>query len=234
MTERAGLVVVAAGAGTRLGAGQPKALVPLAGRPLLRHAVERLATLPWLDPLVIVVAPGERQAFADALAGVARPLRLVDGGARRQDSVLAGLRALPPDCGLVLVHDAARPFVPLAPLPGLAASARRLGAALLAVPVADTIKRTQPDDPALCAGTVPRATLRAAQTPQAFRRAELAALLERAAAAGTEVTDEASLFEAAGLAVGLVEGSARNFKITTPADLELAEALLAALPPGAS
>jgi 2-C-methyl-D-erythritol 4-phosphate cytidylyltransferase len=232
VSERAGLVIVAAGAGTRLRAGRPKALVPLGGRPLLLHAVERLATVAWLDPLVVVIAPGERRAFAAALEGVARPLQLVDGGARRQDSVLAGLRALPPDCGLVLVHDAARPFVPLAPLPGLAASARRLGAALLAVPVADTIKRTQPGDPALCAGTLPRDTLRAAQTPQAFRRAELAGLLERAAATGTEVTDEAALFEAAGLAVGLVEGSARNFKVTTPADLELAEALLAALPPG--
>jgi len=231
VAERAGLVVVAAGAGARLGAGRPKALVPLGGRPLLEHALVRLAGLAWLDPLVVVGPAGERAALAAVLARVPRPVTLVDGGARRQDSVLAGVRALPAACGLVLVHDAARPFVPLEPLAELAALAARLGAALLAVPVADTIKEARADDPALCARSVPRARLRAAQTPQAFRREALLGLLERAAREGAEVTDEAALFEAAGLAVGFVEGSARNFKVTTAQDLELAEALLAAARP---
>ncbi len=226
--ERAGLVIVAAGAGQRLGAGRPKALVPLGGRPLVEHALARLAALPWLDPLVVVGPAAQRAELAALLARQPRAVLLVDGGDRRQDSVLAGVRAVPADRDCVLVHDAARPFVPIEPLAELAAAARRLGAALLAVPVPDTLKQARADDPGLCAGTVPRERLRAAQTPQAFRRALLVELLERADREGRSVTDEAALFEAAGLSVGFVEGSARNFKITTAQDLDLAEALLAA------
>jgi 2-C-methyl-D-erythritol 4-phosphate cytidylyltransferase len=221
-------VIVAAGAGQRLGAGRPKALVPLGGRPLLEHALGRLAALPWLDPLVVVGPPAQRAELAALLARQPRPVLLVDGGERRQDSVLAGVRAVPAARDCVLVHDAARPFVPVERLAELAAAARRLGAALLAVPVPDTVKQARDDDPGLCAGTVPREHLRAAQTPQAFRRAELLELLEHAAREGRAVTDEAALFEAAGRPVGLVEGSARNFKVTTAHDLQLAEALLAA------
>ncbi len=227
-TERAALVVVAAGAGERLGAACRKALVPLGGRPLVEHALERLLTLAWLEPVVVVGHPGDRGDLAALLARLPRPVALVDGGARRQDSVLAGVRAVPAGVDVVLVHDAARPFVPLERLPELAARARALGAALLAVPLADTVRQTRADDPSRSGGTLARDRLRAAQTPQAFRRAELLALLERAGE--RDVTDEAALFESSGLAVGFVEGSARNFKITTAHDLGLAEALLAVEP----
>lgn len=227
MPERAALVIVAAGEGRRLGFAQRKALVPLGGRPLVEHSLRRLLALAWLDPVVVVGHAADRAELTALLARMPRPVALADGGERRQDSVLAGLRAVP-GCDLVLVHDAARPFVPVERLAELADRARAVGAALLAVPVADTIKETRAGEPSAVARTLPRERLRAAQTPQAFRAGPLQELLARAVADGTAVTDEAALFEAAGFAVAFVEGSARNFKITAAQDLALAEALLAA------
>jgi 2-C-methyl-D-erythritol 4-phosphate cytidylyltransferase len=224
--DRAALVIVAAGEGRRLGSARRKALVPLAGRPLLEHALRRLLPLAWLEPVVVVGHRDDRAELTALLARQPRPVALVDGGERRQDSVLAGVRAASGE--LVLVHDAARPFVPVERLPELAERARAAGAALLAVPVADTIKEAREQEPSLVARTLPRDRLRAAQTPQAFHRGRLLELLARAAADGTAITDEAALFETAGLAVAFVEGSPRNFKITTAEDLALAEALLAA------
>jgi len=224
--DRAALVIVAAGEGRRLGSARRKALVPLAGRPLLEHSLRRLLPLAWLEPVVVVGHRDDRAELTALLAGLPRPVALVDGGERRQDSVLAGARAAAGE--LVLVHDAARPFVPVERLAELAERARAVGAALLAVPLADTIKETRERDPSSVARTLPRDRLRAAQTPQAFRRAPLLELLAQAVADHATVTDEASLFEAAGFAVQFVEGSARNFKITTAQDLALAEALLAA------
>ncbi|HTE06034.1 MAG TPA: 2-C-methyl-D-erythritol 4-phosphate cytidylyltransferase [Planctomycetota bacterium] len=241
--ERAALLVVAGGTGSRLGAGLHKALVPLAGRPLVEHCLLRLLALEELEPVILVGHRDDREALAAILARLPRPVTLVDGGKLRQDSVAAGLAALPRDTELVLVHDAARPFVPVDRIAPLVACARRTGAALLAISVADTIKEAQPVDatragPAgagaraggespLVARTLPRGRLWAAQTPQAFAVAPLGRLLAEAAARGIAVTDEASLFEAAGLPVALVEGSRLNFKITDPEDLALAQALLA-------
>jgi len=228
VSDGAALVIVAAGEGSRLGGARRKALMTLGGRPLLEHALRRLLPLAWLDPVVVVGHADDRDALAALLSRQSRPVTLVDGGARRQDSVLAGVRAVPAGRDVVLVHDAARPFVPVERLAELASRARSAGAALLAVPVVDTIKEARDADPASCARTLPRDRLRAAQTPQAFRRGPLLELLARAAADGTAVTDEAALFEAAGFAVQFVEGSARNFKITTAQDLAMAEALLTA------
>lgn len=227
---QAALLVVAAGEGTRLGAGCRKALVPLGGRPLVEHCLRRLLSLPELRPLVLVGHRDDRAVLTELASRVSPAARaiLVEGGARRQDSVLAGLRALPDDAPeLVLVHDAARPFVPLAAIPELIVRARESGAAILAARVVDTIKESRAETPALAARTLERERLWAAQTPQAFRRHELAALLEQAAAQSRTVTDEAALYEAAGRAVAFVEGSRLNFKLTTPADLALAQALLA-------
>ena len=227
----AALIVVAAGVGSRLGAAVHKALVPIAGRPLVEHTLLRLSSLDWLDPLVLVGHPDDRVALRELATRLPRDVRLVDGGARRQDSVAAGLAAL--DVGgpsVVLVHDGARPFVPLRALPGLVRAASDHGCALLAVPVADTVKRARDDDPLLVDRSVPRQGLWAAQTPQAFQRTRLLELLERAGRDGVEVTDEASLFESAGLPVRLVEGSRLNVKITTEDDLLLAAALLGAPP----
>jgi 2-C-methyl-D-erythritol 4-phosphate cytidylyltransferase len=223
--DRAALVIVAAGEGRRLGSTRRKALVPLAGRPLLEHALRRLLPLAWLEPVVVVGHREDRAELSALLASLPRRVALVDGGERRQDSVLAGVQAAAAE--IVLVHDAARPFVPVERLAELAQAARE-GAALLAAPLADAIKEVRAGDATRCARTLPRETLRAAQTPQAFRRDALLELLARAVADHSTVTDEAALFEAAGFPVHFVEGSARNFKITTAQDLELAEALLAA------
>jgi 2-C-methyl-D-erythritol 4-phosphate cytidylyltransferase len=235
--ERAALIVVAAGTGSRLGAGTHKALVSLAGATLLEHCLRRLLAASAHVAFAPVVAVGHRDDRA-ALTALLRRLDpaivLVDGGARRQDSVAAGLRALPADAALVLVHDAARPFVPLGALPALLAEAANTGAALLAVPLADTVKEAQrptagasgSDGAPRVLRTVPRERLWAAQTPQAFATATLVRLLADAEARGITVTDEAALFEAAGLPVALVQGSRGNFKITTEDDLALARALL--------
>lgn len=219
-----GFVVVAAGTGSRLRAAQHKALVELAGSPLVEHTLRRLLAASVKGPLVLVAHADDRSALEALAATLPTPVCVVTGGARRQDSVSAGLAALPPEVNLVLVHDAARPFVPLDALPGLVDAAARSGAALLASPVADTIKRARADE--TVAETVDRSELRAAQTPQAFRREELETLLAEAESAGAGVTDEAALFEAAGRTVVLVPGSRLNFKLTTPEDLALARALL--------
>jgi 2-C-methyl-D-erythritol 4-phosphate cytidylyltransferase len=227
--DRAALIVVAAGTGSRLGASRHKALVALAGRPLVAHCLLRLLKLDALDPVILVGHRDDRSELSAMLADLPRPVVLVDGGALRQDSVAAGLCALPPGTRLVLVHDAARPFVPLERIGPLIESAARTGAALLAMPVADTIKQAQgTGDAPLVARTVPRDGLWAAQTPQAFAVEPLTALLAEAASRGVTVTDEAALFEAAGRPVALVEGSRLNFKITNGEDLALAQALLAA------
>lgn len=226
MSATAGLIVVAAGTGTRLGAAVHKALVELSGRALVEHTLRRLLTLPQLKPVVLVGHPDDRPALQRMLAGLPTSVQLVDGGARRQDSVAAGLAAIGESCDIVLVHDAARPFVPLETIEPLIAAAREHGCALLAVPVADTLKRARDDDAAGVDCTISRSGLWAAQTPQAFDRARLVERLADAQASGTSVTDEAGLFEAAGLPVRFVEGSTLNIKLTTAADLELARALL--------
>lgn len=224
----AALIVVAAGTGSRLGASVHKALVCLDGRPLVEHTLRALLAEPALEPVVLVGHPADRAELSALLSRLPRSVTLVDGGARRQDSVARGLAALPDSAPeVVLVHDAARPFVPRASLPTLVREASLHGCALLAVPVADTIKRARPDRPSDSAGTVPRDDLRAAQTPQAVSRSQLTALLAAAERDGISVTDEAGLFESAGLTVRFVEGSRTNFKVTTEEDLALARALLA-------
>lgn len=224
--SRCGLVVVAAGTGQRLGAAVHKALVELDGRPLVEHTLRRLLTRVDLDPVVLVGHPSDLPRLQTLCAGLARPVVLVPGGARRQDSVRAGLEALGADAPpLALIHDGARPCVPLERLDALIEAARQTGAALLASPVSDTLKDVAADTGRVLR-TVPRQGLWAAQTPQAFDRARLLALLDEAERAGTSVTDEAGLCESAGLAVTVVEGSTSNLKVTTPADLELARALL--------
>jgi 2-C-methyl-D-erythritol 4-phosphate cytidylyltransferase len=212
-----GVVVPAAGAGTRLGGGVPKALRPVGGVPLLVHAVRRLAEAPSVGP-VVVVAPAGSVAEVAALVGPA--VTVVAGGAERQDSVRLGLAALPPEVDLVLVHDAARAFVPVAVVEAVVAALRGGAAAVVpVVAVADTVKRVADD---VVVETVDRAELRAVQTPQGFVRS----VLEAAHASDVPVTDDASLVEAMGVKVATVPGSALAFKVTKPVDLALAEAVL--------
>lgn len=225
MGPTVGVVVVAAGRGTRMG-GQDKLLAPLAGRPVLSYCLRTFARHPAVTALVVVAA-AERLATIRAVAEAELGPRLtavVAGGARRQDSVRAGVGALPPG-DLIAVHDGARPFVTAAIIDRGVAALAGVGAALAVAPVVDTIKRVDGDG--LVRETPPRAELRAAQTPQFFRAATLRAA-HAAADWRLEYTDEAMMVEALGEPVGTFAGEPTNLKVTTPADLVLAEALLRA------
>lgn len=215
-----GVVVPAAGAGTRLGPGLPKALRLLAGEPLLVHAVRRLRACPSVGPVVVAAPPECVQEFTRLLAEY--DVHVVPGGEQRQDSVAAGLAALPASVDLVLVHDAARALVPVAVVEAVVAALREGADAVVpALPVSDTVKRV--DASGTVGATVPRSELRAVQTPQGFRRD----LLERVHRAGpAAVTDDAELVEAAGGTVRTVPGAPEAFKVTTPFDLLVAEAVL--------
>lgn len=218
-----GVVVVAAGSGTRLGADRPKAFVDLAGATLLEHAVRgALAARP--AELVVVVP----EALVDEAASLVEPLpgsartSVVAGGAERTDSVAAGLAALSPGVGRVLVHDAARCLAPVGVFERvLAALEEGAKGAVPGVPVVDTIKVV--DDGGIITGTPDRSSLRAVQTPQGFDRA----VLTEAHATGAAATDDAALVEALGHPVVVVEGDPRALKITTAEDLAQAERLLA-------
>jgi len=213
----------------------PKAYLELGGRPLVVVAAERLVqALPVGSPweLVVLVHPDDRRGALLACEGPLRALapapgqlRVVDGGATRQGSVQNGLAACSTDVDLVLVHDAARSLVPIAATTACIGAAVLHGAALLAVPVADTLKRVEGDR---VAGTVERHHTWAAQTPQVFRRQLLARAFAHATATGFVGTDDVSLVEHLGEPVVVVPGSATNLKITRPEDLPLAAALLAA------
>jgi 2-C-methyl-D-erythritol 4-phosphate cytidylyltransferase / 2-C-methyl-D-erythritol 2,4-cyclodiphosphate synthase len=211
-SDRVAIVVVAAGASTRFGAD--KLAARLGGVPVLERAVAAVRSPFPAAPAVLVVRPEEVDSHGARWrdAGV----RVVAGGPRRQDSVRLGCEALAAgDATVVLIHDGARPFVPAGDVRAVAAAAAEAGAALLVAPVVDTIKRVSGGT---VAGTVPRADLARALTPQAFR----ASVLRRAwAAAGAgEHTDEAALVEAAGGTVVAVPGDPRNVKVTRREDLD--------------
>ena len=217
-------VLVAAGRGQRLGDERPKAFANLVGRPLLAESLERLEASDWIEALVIV-APEEWEEPSILLAeelGAGKVHAVVTGGASRADSVRAGLAEVPEDAVVVVVHDAARPLLGDDVLERvIAALGDGWDGAVPALPLADTVKRAEGE---AVVETVAREGLYVAQTPQAF----LAETLRRAFAGEAGATDCAALVEAAGGRVRLVEGDRRLLKVTTPADLELVEALLQA------
>jgi 2-C-methyl-D-erythritol 4-phosphate cytidylyltransferase len=211
-------VLVAAGSGSRLGSALPKAFVEIAGVPLLAHAVTPFSAHPRVRDL-IVVAPA---ALVESTAALVPSARVVPGGTTRQESVARGLGALAPDVELVLVHDAARAFVPVAVIDRvIGAVCDGADAVIPVLAVVDTIKEVDADGWVL--GTPDRARLRTVQTPQGFRRTVLD---EAHAQPITDAPDDAALAEALGRAVRTVEGAEAAFKITYPADLERAESLV--------
>ena len=238
------VVLPAAGSGSRLGGPVRKAYAELCGVPLWRRSLGLFTALPRVVRVVVVVAPGDVERFAaengDLLTRENRLSRanrdgdrvvVTGGGAERVDSVANGLDR----CGeadLIAVHDAARPLAPRADLEAVFAKAAEVGAAVLCTPIASTVKRVRDG---VVRETVPRSDLWAAQTPQVAR----ADLMRRAFAArhddpaAAPATDEAELLERLGVSVAVAPGSARNFKITTPADFALAEAVLRADDPHA-
>lgn len=219
-------VVPAAGRGARFGGDVPKQYVALAGQPLLLWTLRRLAACPRVAGLMVVLADGDAHwPRLNTLDG--KPVHTATGAAERSDSVLAGLRALPPTVdadAFVLVHDAARPCVTARDIERLVDIGTPAGGALLAAPLRDTLKLA--DAGARVVATEPREARWRALTPQLFRRGELTAALAGAQAEGVAITDEAMAMERRGQRPLLVEGAESNIKVTTAADLALAEYLL--------
>ena len=218
-------ILLCAGRGERLGLGVDKALVPLAGRPLFAWSLEALQRCDAVHGIVVV---GPAKALRDALAASGHaPSRIVawaEGGKERRDSVARGLAALPAEATLVAIHDSARALVTSELVARVVADALEHGASIAAAPLADTLKRASLQ---VVEDTVPRAALWCAQTPQVFRREWIEDAHRRIKG---EATDDSMLVEAAGYRVRLTPGDPLNFKITTPRDLELAEAWLTRAP----
>lgn len=226
-------VIPAAGRGVRLGPGAPKALRTLSGTPMLIHAVRAMAASRAVSSVVVVAPPDGAAEVKSLLDAYALPERtdflVVPGGESRQESVRLGLEALPPGHDIVLVHDAARPLVPVDTVDAVIEAVRDGAPAVVpALPLADTVKQVEPaaapGGPEPVVATPDRSLLRAVQTPQGFDRATL----ERAHRTVTDdVTDDASMVEQLGERVVAVPGHEEAFKVTRPLDLVLAEAVLA-------
>ena len=223
-------VIVAAGRGERMKGAEdlpPKQLRLVAGKPVLSYSVEFFDRLTVIDCISVVTRPELQEAIKKAGVGATtrKPLVWAKGGARRQDSSRNGVLALPDDVDLVAIHDAVRPFPPERATLEAIAAARECGGAILAVPVADTVKRA--DESGHIVETVDRAGLWLAQTPQVFQRRLLMEAFETAEKRGIALTDEASAFELMGWPVRIIPGTLTNLKITTREDLARAEAYAA-------
>ncbi|MDH3213941.1 MAG: 2-C-methyl-D-erythritol 4-phosphate cytidylyltransferase [Myxococcales bacterium] len=219
-------LVLAAGSGERLGHHLPKAFVQIGGKPLVLYSLETLASVREIDCVVPVLAVPDLDRFralGPALADIPKLAEPVAGGARRQDSVRAGLAALPAEVSWVAVHDAARPLVRPQAVARVVAAARRDGAAILAAPVADTVKRVREGR---VIETPDRAECWAAQTPQVFRVDLLREALAKADAEGRLATDDAQLVEWLGVPVSVVAGDSDNRKVTYAEDLAAVERAL--------
>lgn len=227
------VIIPAAGLGTRMSAihagakSKTKQFFELQGTPILVHTLRKFAECDPVSEIVVALRANEQAGFERLIdrEGFRKPVRVVEGGEHRQDSVahaLASLNAGADD--IVLVHDAVRPFVDPETIVGVIEAVKKYDAAIAGVPAIDTVKQVdRTADGAVVIATVPRERMVLAQTPQGFRFELLKKAFDEAAGDGFLGTDEASLIERAGGTVHVVMGSARNIKITTPADLELAE-----------
>lgn len=229
MAPRAVALILAAGAGERIGGERPKGFLEIGGRPMVAVAAAAAAACPEVADLIVTTPPGLEHRAADVVASVDKAVRVVAGGASRQASVRLALAVLPPlrSDDVVVIHDAARPFATAALFSAVVSAVREaelgVAGAIPVVPVADTLKRVVGVE---VLGTESREDLRAAQTPQAFRLKALRDAHERAESEGREFTDDAGVVGWAGGRIVAVPGDPRNFKITTPDDLLRADALL--------
>lgn len=220
--------MLAAGRGERFGGGVAKQYQLIGGVPMVLLALRPFTSHPDVAQVVLVLPPEDAAnppAFLPALPAFP-VLTIAPGGDHRGDSVRSGLSGLRPECTVVLVHDAARPFVDRGVIDAVIALARGGEGAVPAVPLSDTLKEASVADSTLVRRTHPRARLWRAQTPQAFPRKVLEEAHARAASCGHRATDDAALVEAIGVPVRLVPDSTRNLKITTREDLALAELLV--------
>lgn len=232
---RTAAVIPAAGRGVRLGPGAPKALRALSGTPMLIHAVRAMAASRAVSLVVVVAPPDGAPEVKNLLDEHSLPEHtdylVVAGGDTRQESVRLGLEALPDDITAVLVHDAARPLVPVDTVDAVVEAVRDGAVAVVpALPLADTVKEVEPrpkGEPEPVVATPERARLRAVQTPQGFDRDTLVRAHETVAVNGEGATDDAGMVEKLGAPVVVVPGHEEAFKVTRPLDLVLAEAVLA-------
>jgi 2-C-methyl-D-erythritol 4-phosphate cytidylyltransferase/2-C-methyl-D-erythritol 2,4-cyclodiphosphate synthase len=218
-------IIAAGGRGRRLGGARPKQLLALDGRTMLERSIEAFLAQPSIDEVVVALPPDVALDPPRGLRAAPKPLRMVAGGARRQDSVSNAFAAAAPASDLFVIHDAARPFVSADLIGRTIEAAAAHGAAIAAIAASDTVKRVRPPDPASAGAgrvvqeTLDRESIFLAQTPQGFRRDVLAAAVALGQS-DVEATDEATLAERAGYAVHVVAGEAGNIKITTAEDLD--------------
>lgn len=228
------VIIPAAGMGTRMGsapakkkARPSKQFVEIGGVPVLLHTLRQFGSVPQISEMVVAVRTGEAEQFKPRLEKepFAKKVRFAEGGDNRQQSVANALAQVKAgDDDIILVHDAVRPFIDGELIARVVEAAQRSGAAIAGVPAVDTIKLVdRTAEGAIVDSTIPRERVVMVQTPQGFRYSVLRRAFDEALREGFTGTDEASLVERAGNPVAVVMGSARNIKITTPADLELAE-----------
>ncbi len=224
MTEKFWGIIPSGGRGSRSGASIPKQYVEIAGRTILQHAIDALQSHPDCAGIAVAADPLWHARISEMVADVNVPTILVEGGARRQDSVLSGLNALPGGDGIVLVHDAARPCLSREVIDRVLEGLQTAELALPGLSVIDTLKRV--DEDGLVVETVRRESYRTVQTPQGARRSTLQRAFIAARRNGVSVTDEAGLVELTGGRVRVVEGDPRNLKVTRPGDFRVAEDIL--------
>ena len=219
-------IVAAGGRGLRLGADRPKQFLEIGGRSILETSVAALAASGRIDEIIVALPPDHLTTATKGWPVLSAPITFVAGGARRQDSVANAFAKASPSADVVVIHDAARPFVTREVIARTIDAAHAHGAAIAAIPVRDTVKQAGDhgdDGSRPIRATIPRDTIFLAQTPQAFRRDVLARALDDGHA--VDATDEAMLVERLGLPVHVVDGDPRNIKITTPEDLATARAI---------
>ncbi len=217
-------IIAAGGRGERFGAGRPKQLLSIGGQPILERSVNAFLQHDAIGDVVVALPADIANAPPSYLINTSKPLQIVSGGARRRDSVASAFRVVSERCDVVVVHDAARPFASRDLISRTIAAAAESGAALAALESRDTVKQVHDR---VVQRTLDRRSIFLAQTPQAFRRS----VLRDALGLDADATDEAALAEQAGHRVVVVEGEASNIKITTPADVAIAEAIGAAARP---
>ncbi|MGZ3614700.1 MAG: 2-C-methyl-D-erythritol 4-phosphate cytidylyltransferase [Thermodesulfobacteriota bacterium] len=224
---KADAVIVSAGKGLRFMEGKKKQFHSLGGKPILAHTLDKFETCPLIRSILLVVGQEDMDYCLKEIIEqykFQKVSQIVPGGKRRQESVKNGIDALPKDADVVAIHDGVRPFVTKAMIEDTIHSAERVGAVVLAMPVKDTIKVSNPDGTVL--KTLDRESLWQIQTPQTFRVSVIKEAYYRAAEDGFVGTDDASLVERLGVKVHILPGSYTNIKITTPEDLFLANLFL--------
>jgi 2-C-methyl-D-erythritol 4-phosphate cytidylyltransferase len=220
-------IIVAAGLGKRMGESVPKQFLSLLGRPLLAHTLFPFESVQEIREVIVLLPAGWEERCRHEIIekyGFKKVSKLVAGGKERQDSVYRGLKEASAKSKLIVIHDGARPLVTKAIIEASLDTASTCGSAVVAIPLADTLKRVESDH--LIKKTLKRAGLWLAQTPQTFRREIVLKAYEAAIRDGYYGTDDAALVERAGFEVKVVPGAITNLKVTTPEDLRLAELYL--------